>query len=375
MTADNLRIHLDGLAKCRFCPMCKPAAEVANLTLIESHSTRARAMMMWRIGAGLATWRPRDVELLYQSTLDSIAEAWCVSHYAFHDFMAAARADVFESGLAPEAVQHVAERDPFHPTNAKGSTILLASEAAELGDESAVDPALHLLESCGVHAGPLLAMSGALANSLGARQKARTQAAQVVHLLEQGNVSTVIVDGPVTMQALQRMYPALSVAVPSRVAVISLAAVVETAIREGRLQPPHYGGAAAFVHDSRSSCLLADRLAQAEAVQPGYRGPEEISGEGEVYAVVRRLADAVGLERRYSVWSRSLSRSCGADDGLWLTYPDLAEGLAKQRLEEARRLGASIVVTDSLLCARHLERFAGGSGVQVRWLPEMVVAS
>jgi hypothetical protein len=111
-------------------------------------------------------------------------------------------------------------------------------------------------------------------------------------------------------------------------------------------------------------------MASAIAIQPGYRGPEETLGQGAVYDAPRRLIDATGASRAHTVWSRSLCRSCGADDGVWLTYPSLAEGLARRQLAEAKRLGADVIVADSLLCARHLARFAHREDVPVRWLPE-----
>ncbi|RKY01203.1 MAG: hypothetical protein DRP54_04095, partial [Spirochaetes bacterium] len=66
-TLEEYRKYLYG---CRFCPMCKPASDVANVTFLESHTTRARAMMLWRILNGYSDFSERDVELLYQSTLD-----------------------------------------------------------------------------------------------------------------------------------------------------------------------------------------------------------------------------------------------------------------------------------------------------------------
>ena len=68
------------LYELRFSPMCKPAAEVANITNLESHSVRARIMMLWRIAEGIIDWGSREVEIIYQSTLDSISEAFDIFH-------------------------------------------------------------------------------------------------------------------------------------------------------------------------------------------------------------------------------------------------------------------------------------------------------
>ncbi|HEY63282.1 MAG TPA: (Fe-S)-binding protein [Caldilineae bacterium] len=341
--------------------------------MLESHTTRARAMMLWRIAHGLTTWQPREVELLYQSTLDSISQAWCVNHYPVSEYVAAARADAFEAGLTPEPVLQALRRATPEPTPISGEVILLASEIAELGDEAGLQLALRALAQAGIQAQPLVAASGALAYSLGDRERARGQAAQVVGLIQESNARMVIADGPQTLWALRRIYPILEVPLPSGVTITSLSEHLARAVQQGQLTPPRDEGRKIFFHDSRSACLVADEMAQPEAIQPGYRGPEETLGKGEVFDAPRRLVDAMGMERLYSVWSRSLSKSCGADDGLWLTYPKLAEGLAKQRLQEAKRQGAELLITDSFLCARHLARAVGEGDIPVRWLPELLV--
>ena len=100
----RLEAHKQALYELRFSPMCKPAGEVANLTQLESHTTRSHVMMMWRIAAGHLDWGEREAELIYESTLDSISEAFDVFHYPVSQYMLDARAEIWESGLAPEPV-------------------------------------------------------------------------------------------------------------------------------------------------------------------------------------------------------------------------------------------------------------------------------
>ena len=92
-----LKTHIDDLYLLRFSAMCKPAGEVANLTQLESQTTRGRTLIMWRVAAGHLTWGPREVELMYQSTLDSISEAFDVFHYPISRYMLDARAEIFEA--------------------------------------------------------------------------------------------------------------------------------------------------------------------------------------------------------------------------------------------------------------------------------------
>lgn len=366
-----LAAYTEALYRCRFCPMCKPAGEVANVTLLESHTTRARGMYLWRAATGIAALGAREVELLYQSTLDSISEAFCVSHYPVSEYVAAARADVFEAGLAPACVHGALSRLLPEMPFQRASTVLVASEAAEWGDPAQIEPALRALHQAGVETEALVIPSGALAYALGARGQARREAEAFVAALRESGATLVVTDGPLTQWALQCLYAKLGVALPD-VRVTPLTAQLAAAREAGRIQLGDLAGQRVLVHDCRASALLADQMAAAETVQPGYRGAEEKLGQGPVYELTRALVAATGAERILTTWSRSLARSCGADDGLWLTHPELARPLRAQRLAEARRLGATAVVTDSLLCAAYLGAQDEENPLPVYWLPSLV---
>lgn len=372
MTVKTLRDYRDHLYGCRFCTMCKPAGEVSNLTQLESHTTRARGMLLWRVAEYGVAWRPRDVELLYQSTLDSISQAFCVVDYAVSEYVAAARAEVYAAGLAPGPVVDALQRPYLSCPAMPASAVLLAGEAAELDDYSAMSTMERLLGRGGVQASGLLAPSGAFAFALGARDLARAEAEEAVRLIRESGATRVIADGPDTLWALRRLYPLLGAALPEPVEITSFSEALAAAQAEGRLRLPSYSGQKVFFHDSRSASQLADRPARAEAIQPGYRGPENMSGEGEVYEAPRRLLAAMGFAACYSVWCRALSRSSGADDGLWRTYPALATGLAQARLAQAKATGAQRLVTDSLLAARWLAKAWQQGDVAVSWLPELL---
>jgi len=357
---------------CRFCPMCKPAAEVGNLTQLESHSTRGRALLLWRAAKGLAAFSPRDAELLYQSTLDSISQAWCISHYPVGEYVAAARRELVSQRLIPAAVENVLGRNNRADACPKGETVLLAGEIAQLDDLSAADPALKLLEACGVTAKAYMSPTGALAYTLGDIESAEQQARSVCEALQAAGAKRVVADGPQSLFALKVLYPLLGIALPERLEVLGLADLVEPVVVKNKLTTVVNGDQTVFFHDSRSACFLADELASDEVIQPACFDSEEHSGYGEVYARPRRVLDALGVRRVSSVWSKSLSRSTGADDGLWLTYPELASGLAEMRLDHIRSLGAGAIVTDSVLDAVHLQRVQGSEGeLRILWFPEV----
>ena len=358
---------------CRFCPMCKPAAEVGSLTQLESHSTRGRALMLWRVAKNLAEFSPRDAELLYQSTLDSISQAWCINHYPVAEYLAAARRELVAKGLVPAAVKEILLKKLRAESCPQRETVLLAGELSELEDKSAADPAVKLLEKCGERVEVFYTPTGALAYALGDIETAGGQAAEIAKVLEQAGVKRVVADGPQTMYALKVLYPLLGVSLPDKLVVVSLAELVEPGLGKTKIASVLKSDQKVFFQDSRSACFLAEELASDEAIQPALCDSEEHSGSGEIYELPRRILENLGVQRVSSVWSRSLSKSTGTDDGLWLTYPVLAAGLARMRLEHIQSLGVDVVVTDSVLDAVHLRQTQTGSAedLQVYWLPEL----
>jgi hypothetical protein len=366
----HLSEFANDLYQLRFSPMCKPAAEVAGVTKLESHSTRGRVLLMWRVASGLCKWGPREVEIIYQSTLDSISEAFDLFHYPVSEFMLAARAEIWESGGAPEAVKNAVKggstlTEPRDPPLTE--TIILGGEISQLGDTQQLLSITTALEREGITAPTWVVPTGALAYVLGARQIAVEQGTRVVHGLVSANVKTVITDGPETAWALRKIYPQLGISLPETLEVRLLSEVLASGVQQtGRILPK------VFVHDSRAACLIADRMADHLAVLPGYRESEDAFGLGEVYEAPRRLIDRFGAERVFSSWTRSLAKSCGSDDGLWLTYPNLAADLAAARLNEVDRLGADLLVTDSPLAAAFLRQQRKQYRVKIASLTEIL---
>ena len=61
-------------------------------------------MLLWQIINGFAQW-DRDIgQLLFESTLDSVSQEWCVNHYPVPEYILAAHADIVEAGFAPTSV-------------------------------------------------------------------------------------------------------------------------------------------------------------------------------------------------------------------------------------------------------------------------------
>ena len=324
----ELQAYQEILSDCRFCPMCKPAAEVANRVKIEGYSTRSRAMMLWRIASGRRGWTPRSAELLYQSTLDGISEAFCVSDRPVSAYTLAARQDVWAAGLAPAPVREALAAVAPAPATTTGERVLVAAECADAGWS---EHASALAARLGLDV--VVAPVGATAYALGAVDVALEQAQAAGRALQGATI--VVADGPQTLWMLQRIWAELGVELGAEVRSLPAYAVDETD------EAPSSVLGEAYVVDSRAAAYLADRLALPVAIQPGYIGEDPDDwGRGPVYSDLRALLRHLGGTEQRHRWERSLARSSGADDGLWATYPDLASDLAVACLEQASAAGA-----------------------------------
>ena len=371
-----LKQHEAKLYELRFSPMCKPAGEVANLTQLESHTTRSHVMMMWRIAAGHLDWGEREAELIYESTLDSISEAFDVFHYPVSQYMLDARAEIWEAGLAPEAVveavnDYISLVSQESPLNTDNDAVVLASEIIQLDRRQDFHKTLaSALETLDIPAGIWTANSGAMCYALGAREQARVIAQGIAAEIENRNLRHIIADGPETAWALAKVYPALGVDLPDDVGVSLLSTQI------GKNLTGHQKlDKKVFVHDSRPAYLISEENPAHFAILPGYSQDEKSFGTGEVYEAPREILVEMGASLISATWIRALAKSCGADDGLWRTYPHLAAGLARQRLDYIARSGAEVVVTDSPLCAEFLKTHAAVTDPTPHWLPELIKPS
>lgn len=342
--------------------MCKPASEVGRVRPIESNSTRARAMLLWQIVEGYEEWTERSTELLFQATLDGISESWCVVDRPVTQYQLAARRDVWDAGLAPKPVRRAVSRAVAPRSRGEGRTVLFAAELAEIDDPQGAESASELLG-----ADMVFALSGATAYCLGATDVAKQQAREAAALMV--GASVVVADGPQTQWMIERIWPELGVSVDAK--IVSLSRRIDDRLDQDAVVPIAQAGERSFFLDSRAASYLASRLAIPRAVDPSFSGPEEDLGLGESYEEPRRLAARLDIDLVFDRWSRSLARSCGSDDALWATYPDIAEDLARDTVNRSLDLCVAQILVDSPIAARRLLEAADGS-LGVAWVGDLV---
>jgi hypothetical protein len=331
-------------------------------------------MLLWRVLHGMADYSERDLELLYETTLDSVSEAWCVNHYPVSEYLLAARQALVKAGQIPAPVKAVlARREPLVTDSVgKGDTVFIGGDADQIGLPDLGQRYRRVMERLGLEGNLLIGSSGLVSHCLGDPIGAAAAAERMAAEINGFQPKQIVADSQDTYYALTRLFPEWGVSLPRGVKVVSLTECCNK--EEERTARRALEGKKVFVHDSRASIALADKLPSDEVIQAGFAGPEEALGTGRVYDDLRRIVDRSGGKRVFSVWSRCMSKTSGADDGLALTCPALARRLASYRFQQAQAAGAETIVTDSLAAVTLWETLSADErkGLAFAWWPEII---
>ena len=107
----QIETFTDAIHACRFCFMCRHLDPVGNVTFREADTPRGRALVCDRILMDAANIKQADyIDVLYRSALSGANRFHCVSHYDETGLVLAARRDVVDAGLAPEAAAALARQ-------------------------------------------------------------------------------------------------------------------------------------------------------------------------------------------------------------------------------------------------------------------------
>lgn len=333
------------LLGCRFCPMCKPASDSLNATLLECHATRAHAMIIWRVMDGIKDYTEKEAELLYQCNLDGVAEAFCVDHYPVTKIMLAAREDIVDGGKAPAPVKAVLTREQTIKADAKGDMLVFA-EGSDFCMDSAEKAARRIADKLG--AGTIAGTNGYLAYVLGGRQKAAAEAKAMAEAIAKTGAKTLVCPGPESYYTFTKLYEELGVKL-----AVNVVTLTEVQFKERGAAG--VSGKKVFFHDARAAYNLGDTKPDEKVIMPDFFGPEEMLGEGTAYDAPRKALADGGAKLLFSVWSRAMANAMGNDEGVSVTYPKMAKKMADRRLRMIADLGTEILVTDSLATYLYLE--------------------
>jgi len=326
------------LVGCRFCPMCKPFGEVSNITKDETHSTRVRGMLLWQIANEKTKWDDATIKLIFESTLDSVSQAFCVNHYPVPEYMVAARMDIVEANLEPEcvrlyepAISQSIDKSVQAFSNPDAEVLFYPGDALSANYGASTNAITQVLSRAevSVKLPDRLSDCGGLAYCLGKIDQARECANNVT--ADFSGCNDILVDGPMSYWMLTKIYPELGINLPENTKIKMVTDTLNELQEQNKL---------ANTENTANIYLLGSEFSR--LTEPGY-------------APFRKLMKSLSKSVIESYDGLELAEGSGAGGGLHITSPHLAKAVSEQRVLEAIAAGAEWLVCDSPLDNAHLK--------------------
>jgi len=360
--------RVETIRACRFCPMCYHADTVVQVLRKETNAPRGRALALYAIDRGMLEWSDEAIESMYQYSTDGLDQEWCVGNYDHDELILSAREEIIRKGKAPQQVRAILDNlrrtgnpwgsaEPPRPIPAgSAETLAFLGYTARLRRPALVSALRRIGEA-----------AGAPVQLLGEEKCC-------------GMTAYLLGDVEGAQAQVQALALAIRGAAPQRVIVLDADCYRFLQLRSRRLGV-EWPAALEIVHVSEwLAGLVADR-------RLALRAPSAIVGKTVVYhdpcglarftrvidpprAVLQAVPDLTLVE---FARAREKARCCGAGGALLHTYPELAKAIGRRRLQEARDVGAQVIVSGSPTCAYMFEE-AGDASVQVLDLVELVAA-
>ena len=282
------------ILNCRFCFMCRHLSAIGNVRHTEADTPRVRAAMLYGLRTGTNSLDDSDfVDALYRQDLSACCVRHCVNHFDENGLALAARADVVESGKAPEAVKALAAA--LAATSAwkvagKGD-IAWFLDATTTSDKDAVAAAKALFAAA--KATPRTITGGCIGKALkvlGYLPDAKAAAEKFAAFLAKAGVKTLVVSNPAAFDALTKDYAEFGVKLPCKVLHITQFALQAKLSFSWKLSGPVYPLADDFLRNYDDLDAPAKLLKALKAkTKPFGTNDEETYNCGEGAVVLDRL--------------------------------------------------------------------------------------
>lgn len=341
---------------CRFCWMCRHICTVSNVTGNEADTPRAKGLMVSMVSRG----EPYDAEMaeiMYHCSLCDACANDCVTNYKPSQYIREARTLAVQEEMEPASVHKaienltekgnlfgLTEKDPavadaIARLPKQAEVVVYVGQTAAYHQAKSALALFSLLKKAGVSFTVLEQepISGAyLGDLMGYIGDVQAVAEQVDAAVRGTGARQVVALNPHDAQIFLQQYQEWGLLEGIRVSTAT--AFVAGLIEEGKLTVTKHGGEASF-HDP---CRLARGLDESEPA--------------------RTILAAMGVELKELFLNRRMSRCCG---GLVLEAynPGMAKLTARNREEDAVRLGYQQVVTACPDCLELLQKYGEGAVV------------
>ena len=354
-------MSLSAIDNCRYCLMCRHAAPVGHVMHDETVTPHGIALVVASQRRGLLKWDSSSVRAVYAEPDSGNCRAHCVTDQRLPAAIAAVRAELCASGLAPPSAYDIHKRlqsagsafgERIHASSAADTALFVGDEAHNLWPASVTD-VQRLLHACGTRAVPVGvgASAGYMACSLGFPDTARAQVRACIDEVKATGAKRLLVLSPVDLFTFRQLCPErLGLTWPEDIVLVDLASFLAQEYDRGTLKLVQGQGDSAYID------------------------PTHAVRTQERFEPVRTLCKVVlGQPPRELFWRRDRAHPVGST-ALQFTRADIAEALTRARLEDARSTGATSLLCEDPATLHHLARHAPEYGLQIRGLFEALAA-
>lgn len=340
---------------CRFCPMCKVACTVGNITKNEANYPRGKALILFTILKKMREFNEDIIERIYQCAICGLCKDWCISDYDIPELIMAARADIVDSGKIPPRVLGIYE--DIKKTGNPHATIYDNEEISAVLDKKIrkIGKRAKILYFIGntVFSRPeigeatigILSYTGTdftilskenrgveLLYQLGFRKEAEGLAKENVEVINKTRCEVIITSDADEYLAFKRDYPRLGANLNSDIKIMHTTEYINLLLQENKLS---------FSREINKSVT--------------YHDPSSLGRYLGFYEAPREVIKAIpGIKFKEMRWNKDKARCCGAGGGLLFTNPEIAAEAAENVIDEAIEIGTEIIVTASPLCKQSL---------------------
>ena len=340
---------------CRFCPMCKIACTVGNITKNEANYPRGKVLILFTILKKMREFDEDVVERIYQCAICGLCKNWCISDYDIPELITAARADIVNSGKTPPRVLEIYENikktgNPYAMINDNEEiSAVLDKEIRKIGKRVKIlyfigdtvfshpeifEATIRILNHAGINFTILSKenRSVELLYQLGFHKEAERLAKENAKVINETECEVIVTSDADEYLAFKRDYPRLGASLNSDIKIIHTTEYINLLLQENKLS---------FSREINKSVT--------------YHDPSSLGRYLGVYEDPREVIQVIpGVKFKEMKWNKDKARCCGASGGLLFTNPEIAAKAAENVIDEAIEIGAEIITTASPLCKQSL---------------------
>jgi len=339
--------HLDTINSCRFCPMCRHVCTVSESMHRETVTPKGKGLTLFSILKGLQTFDRDVAEVMYQCALCQVCHEWCVGNWDITDPILEARRKIVSLGIEPPQVRQIqkniiGEGNPYGgkrderfasispiSVNKEASVLYFAGCGAAYRRPEIARATLVVLKASGIKYSLLSdeECCGAYLDIMGYREDAQALGQKNVERFKDSGCKTLVMGCPHCLYTIKERYPQWGVKLPKGIRFVHTTTYLRELIMQNRIKLKPINKTTTY----QDPCRLGRYCGI-------YNDPREV------------LISFDGLNLVEMKWNREKANCCGYGSGLALTFPKLADDIAKDRFSQAKKTGAEILVTSCQSC-------------------------